>query len=695
MKLVIAEKPSVAMSIAGVIGANDRNDGYCKGNGYIVTWCLGHLVESAAPEDYDSTLKKWSLDTLPILPMQYKLRISSATKSQFDIVKELMNSDEVTSLVCATDAGREGELIFRLVYKVADCNKPFERLWISSMETQAIKDGFNSLKAGTYYDNLYKSAFTRLRADWYVGMNFSRLFTVLYDNKLTIGRVQTPVVNLIVKRQLEIDNFKPIPYYIIEADCGDFVAKSDKYEKKETAEAIVQMCNGEVGKVTKFEENQHRDNPPTLFDLTTLQRVANKVYGYTAQQVLDTIQSLYEKKLLTYPRTDCKFLTDDMLDSTNELIINLLQSQLVDNNTKSYINKDKINLERVINNSKVSDHHAIIPTATLLNKDTSNLSKTEQNCLNLVIYRLLSATYVPCTYNETSVTLEVNGKEFYTKGKKVVDSGYKTILNNLLHSDEESNTSIPSTVELSKVYNNVTVAISEKKTTAPKPYDDDSLLSAMENAGRQIDDDTLKTILKEHEGIGTPATRAGIIEKIIKTGYVERKKKILLPTPKAFALIQVLPEKIKSVEMTANWEQQLDLITQGRLTDEDFLQELFEYIANTCNDCIGHKDNIDKSIFGQDNNIVGVCPRCGKNVIEYPKSFSCESGKNGCGFTMWKNDRFWSDKKKTLTAAQAKKLLSDGKVKVKGLYSEKKDKKYDAIVAMVDTGKYVNFKLLF
>lgn len=695
MELVIAEKPSVAMSIAGVIGAKEKQDGYCQGNGYIVTWCVGHLIEGASPEEYDSAYAEWILDTLPILPQEYKLIVSPNTESQFKIVKELMNSSEVTSLICATDAGREGELIFRLVYEVAGCKKPFKRLWISSMETQAIKDGFNSLRPGSDYDNLFKSAYARMRADWYVGMNFSRLFSVLYENRLSIGRVQTPVVNLIVQRQLEIDNFKSVPYYVLEADCGEFIAKSDRYDKKEVAEAITQMCNGKSGKITKLEEKQHKDNPPTLFDLTTLQRVANKTYGYTAQQVLDIAQSLYEKKLITYPRTDSKYLTDDMTNSTKELVTKLLQSHLIDGSTKSYVDKEKINIYKVVNNSKVSDHHAIIPTVTLLNKDVSGLSKTELNCLNLIIYRLVEATYIPCIYNETSVVLEVNGKEFTAKGKKILDMGYKSISNNLLQSDEDNSITLPSSIELNKVYDKVSVAMIEKKTTAPKPYDDNSLLSAMENAGKQLDDESLKQTLKDCEGIGTPATRAGIIEKIIKTGYVERKKKALFPTNKAFALIKVVPDTIKSVELTANWEQELDLISKGQVSDEEFLQKLFTYISDTCSDCINNQSSIDKDSFKSDNVIVGICPRCGKNVIEYPKSFSCESGKDGCGFTMWKNDRFWSEKKKTLTTATAKKLLSDGKVKVKGLYSPKKDKKYDCTVALEDTGKYVNFKLLF
>lgn len=696
MKLVIAEKPSVAMSIAGVIGARDRQDGYCKGNGYIVTWCVGHLISSATPEEYDSSYAKWELETLPILPTQYKLAVSKSTKTQFDIVKDLMNSNEVTSLVCATDAGREGELIFRLVYKVAGCTKPFERLWISSMESQAIKDGFNMLRPSSEYDNLFYSAYARMKADWYVGMNFSRLFSLLYQNKLSIGRVQTPVVNLIVQRQLEIDNFKSVPYYVLKADCGDFTAKSDKYENKAIAEETASLCNGSEGKVVLLEEKQHKDNPPTLFDLTTLQRVANKIYGYTAQQVLNIIQSLYEKKLLTYPRTDSKYLTEDMIDSTKELVNNLLLSHLVDSNTKAYVDREKISIEKVENNNKVSDHHAIIPTATLLRKDISDLSQTELNCLNLVIYRLIEASYIPCVYNETSVTLEIKGTKFFAKGKKVIDSGYKAILSNLIKStdDEEISCAISSAVELNKVYDSVAVTTTTKKTAPPKPYDEASLLSAMENAGNQLEKEEYKSILKECEGIGTPATRAGIIEKIIKTGYIERKKKTLVPTQKAYSLIKVVPKSIASVELTAKWEQKLAEISKGQGTDEAFIQELFKYISDVCSSCKQAETVVSKDDF-RSNKTVGICPRCGKNIIEYPKSFSCESGKDGCGFVIFKNNKWWAEKKKSLTPSLVSKLLADGKVKVKGLYSEKKDKKYDAVVAMEDTGKYINFKLLF
>ena len=696
MKLVIAEKPSVAMSIARVIGANEKSDGYCSGNGYIVTWCVGHLIQAAQPEVYDSRFAERSLDTLPMLPQPFKLSVSEETKSQFKIVKELMESEEVSSLVCATDAGREGELIFRLVYNVVGCKKPFERLWISSMEAKTIREGFDNLKPGTDYDDLYKAAYTRLRADWYVGINFSRLFSGLYNCNLPVGRVQTAVTNLVVKRQLEIDNFKSVPYFVLEADCGDFIAKSDKYNTKEAAEGVLNICKNQSGTVTDLDEQQHKENPPTLFDLTTFQREANKTYGYTAQQVLDVAQALYEKGLLTYPRTDSKYLTDDMQNSTEKLIVDLLQSYIVAPEIKQYYNKDEKSLKRCIDNSKVSDHHAIIPTETLLSTDISNLSATERNCLNLVIYRLLAASYKPYIYNETVVKLVITGQEFIAKGKKVIDNGYKTILDFLKKENSElKDSSIPSTVTLDKVYDKVEISISEHKTAPPKPYNDDSLLSAMENAGRQTDNEDYKTILKECKGIGTPATRAGIIEKIIKTEYVKREKKYFVPTNKAFSLIKVVPEAVKSVDMTAQWEQQLDLISRGELSDTAFIDNLFDYISSVVQNGKQSADTVDTDLFKPVYDIVGVCPRCGKNVLNYPKTFSCESGKDGCGFVIFKSNKWWEEKKKTLTPNIVSKLLKDGKVKVKGLYSEKKDKKYEATVTMVDTGKYVNFRLLF
>lgn len=694
MKLVIAEKPSVAMSIAKVLKATERKDGYTFGNGYIVSWCIGHLVTSADPEEYDNRFADYDLSTLPILPQPYKYKLNDSTASQYDVLTKLMNRDDVDSLVCATDAAREGELIFRLVYNYAGCTKPFERLWISSMEDKAIKEGFASLKEGNNYNNLYNAALARLQADWYVGINFSRLYSLLYKSRISVGRVQTAVVNLIVQRQLEIDNFKPIPYYIIEAVCGDFIAKSDRYNTKEAAEGIVSVCNGSDGTVTNIDEKQHKDNPPTLFDLTTLQREANKAYGYTAQQVLDCTQNLYEKKLVTYPRTDSKFIPEDMQRSTEQLVDELVQSHLVPPEITKNFNKEEKSVIKIINNSKVSDHHAIIPTETLLNSDIDNLPKAELNILNLIIYRLLAAVYKPCLYTETIITLTVNGKDFTAKGKKINDYGYKLILN-YLKGEKNKETALSPDISLNKVYNNIKFSLDEKKTAPPKPYDDDSLLSAMENAGKQTENDTYSSILKECKGIGTPATRASIIEKIINIGYIERKKKIFVPTNKAYSLVKIVPDDVKSVELTAKWEQQLDLISKGEFSAQEFIENIFDYVSSVVQNGKKQADTADTSIFKTSYEIVGVCPRCGKNIMDYPKTYACESGKDGCGFVIFKNNKFWADKKKPLSPTMVSKLLKDGKVKVKGLYSEKKDKKYDATVALVDTGKYINFKLLF
>lgn len=694
MKLVIAEKPSVAMSIAKVLGATERKDGYVMGNNYIVSWCIGHLVTSFDPQDYNSCYAEYNLDTLPILPQPYKYKLSDSTKSQYSIVAELMQREDVVSLVCATDAAREGELIFRLVYNYAGCTKPFERLWISSMEDKAIKEGFASLKDGNNYNNLYNAALARLQADWYVGINFSRLYSSLYKAKISVGRVQTAVVNLIVQRQLEIDNFKSVPYYVIEVDCGDFIAKSDKYNTTEAAEGIINICNGSTGTITNIDEKQCKDNPPTLFDLTTLQREANKVYGYTAQQTLDCVQKLYEKKLVTYPRTDSKFLTEDMKASTEQLVDELVQSHLVAFEIKKSYNKDEKSVDKIINNAKVSDHHAIIPTKTLLSSDIDNLPKTEINILNLIIYRLLAAVYKPCIYTETIVTLTVNGKDFTVKGKKIIDYGYRVILN-YLKGEKNKEAALSPDISLNKVYNNIKFSLDEKKTAPPKPYDDDSLLSAMEDAGKQTENDTYSSILKECKGIGTPATRASIIEKIINIGYVERKKKIFVPTNKAYSLVKIVPDDVKSVELTAKWEQQLDLISKGEFSAQEFIENIFDYVSSVVQNGKKQADTADTSIFRTSYEIVGVCPRCGKNIMDYPKTYACESGKDGCGFVIFKNNKFWTDKKKPLSPTMVSKLLKDGKVNVKGLYSEKKGKKYDATVALLDTGKYINFQLMF
>ena len=690
MKLVIAEKPSVAVAIANVLGVHNRKDGYITGNEYIVSWCVGHLVQSAMPEDYDPKYKLWKLADLPILPESFKTVVIKETKAQFKVLSALMNSDKIDSIICATDAGREGELIFRLTYNKANCTKPFQRLWISSMEAKAIRKGFDDLRNGTDYNNLYYAALARMRADNVVGTNFSRLYSLLYNQNINIGRVQTPTVNLVVQRERDIANFVPTPYYVLEADCGDFVAISENIYDYDKVDLLYKSVNNNSAVVISVEEKQHKENPPTLFDLTTLQRTANKEYGYTAQQVLDIIQGLYEKKLLTYPRTDSKFLTDEMVDSTVEIIANILKSDAVTANKNLNINLNAVNIDRVVNNSKVSDHHAIIPTVTLAKSDYTvfeNLSSAEINCLTLIINRLLAATYTPYLYSETIVKVEINGYIFTAKGKTVIDSGYKPILN-----ENMSEHILPPGIVKGKEYTDVTVNCLNKATTPPKPYTDDTLLSAMENAGNTTDNSEYKAILKQCKGLGTPATRAGIIERIIKTGYIIRRNKNLIPTAKAVSLIDLLPDEIKSADLTAQWEMQLEEISSGKISSDEFISSIYKYVSDICN--TKKSSTVDKSVFKEDNNSIGICPRCGKPIIEINKAYICTGGKD-CGFVFWKNDKFFTDKKKKLTTSMVKTLLSKGKVKVKGLYSAKKDKTYDAYVTYEDTGKYINFKLDF
>jgi DNA topoisomerase-3 len=690
MKLVIAEKPSVAVAIANVLGVHNRKDGYITGNEYIVSWCVGHLVQSAMPEDYDPKYKLWKLGDLPILPESFKTVVIKETKAQFKVLSALMNSDKIDSIICATDAGREGELIFRLTYNKANCTKPFQRLWISSMEAKAIRKGFDDLRNGTDYNNLYYAALARMRADNVVGTNFSRLYSLLYNQNINIGRVQTPTVNLVVQRERDIANFVPTPYYVLEADCGDFVAISENIYDYDKVDLLYKSVNNNSAVVISVEEKQHKENPPTLFDLTTLQRTANKEYGYTAQQVLDIIQGLYEKKLLTYPRTDSKFLTDEMVDSTVEIIANILKSDAVTANKNLNINLNAVNIDRVVNNSKVSDHHAIIPTVTLAKSDYTvfeNLSSAEINCLTLVINRLLAATYTPYLYSETIIKVEINGYIFTAKGKTVIDSGYKTILN-----ENMSEHILPPGIVKGKEYTDVTVNCLNKATTPPKPYTDDTLLSAMENAGNTTDNSEYKAILKQCKGLGTPATRAGIIERIIKTGYIIRRNKNLIPTAKAVSLIDLLPDEIKSADLTAQWEMQLEEISSGKISSDEFISSIYKHVSDICN--TKKSSTVDKSVFKEDNKSIGICPRCGKPIIEINKAYICTGGKD-CGFILWKNDKFFTDKKKKLTTAMVKTLLSKGKVKVKDLYSAKKDKTYDAYVTYEDTGKYINFKLDF
>lgn len=698
MKLILAEKPSVASELAKVVGATKRESGFLSGNGYYVSWCVGHLIETAMPEDYKDNYKKWSIDHLPIIPDSWKYKVSSRTRTQYQTVKELINKSEVDELICATDAGREGELIFRLVYSQTGTKKPFKRLWISSMEEAAIREGLAKMKDGKEYDNLYNSALSRLQSDWLVGINMSRLFTCLYSKTLNIGRVQTPTINLIVQRQREIDTFKPQPYYILSADCKGFIA-TKRVDMENEAKEILNLCNGKNAIISSLLKKPCKDNPPSLFDLTTLQREANKLLGLSAQQTLDATQNLYEKKLVTYPRTDSRYLTSDMADSTKNVINKIMTLKYINTKTLNNYNIKNVLIERVINDKKVTDHHAIIPTGAIDNIP-DDLTLNEKNILLLIIYKLLVSAYTPHEYIKTEITATIERNEFTAVGKQITNNGFKEIQNHLTELlkvkedveevDQNENNNIPELTQ-GQIINCVPVTSTKKLTSPPKPYTEDTLLSAMERALKNIDDEELKKEVARI-GLGTPATRAGIIERIIKTGFVERKKKNLLPTKAAFALIDVVPEKIKSPELTAEWESQLEKIYNGSVSYSEFTNNIVKFVRDITDEYKGKGE--DKEKFKVEKEVLGKCPRCGKNVYEGKLNYYCEIGKE-CNFTLWKEDKFFKTKKKTLTKTMVKELLSKGKVKVTNLYSEKTGKTYDAYVLLEDTRTYINYKMEF
>ncbi|MDO9536448.1 MAG: DNA topoisomerase 3 [Bacillota bacterium] len=702
--MVVTEKPSVARDIASVIGADKKEFGYYSGNGYLVSWCVGHLIESAMPDEYNPKYKKWSLDTLPFIPETWRTVVADRTKTQYKILETLIKSEKVKELICATDAGREGELIFRLVYDKTGTNKPFKRLWISSMETEAIKNGFNTLKDGKEYENLYQAAVSRMNADFLVGINATRLYSCVYKKKLNIGRVQSPTINIIVKRQREIENFKSVPYFTITADCVGFKAYT-RADDKEAAESILERCNNKKACVTKIEKKDKTEIAAALFDLTTLQREANKLLGYSAKQTLDLAQSLYEAKLITYPRTDSRYLTDDMESSTTALIFNLLKSKLLDAKTLNSYDTSKSKIQKVVNNKKVTDHHAIIPTKKVLQADLAKLPMAGRNILTLIIYRLLTAVYAANKYKHTKLTVDIEGVEFTATGNQTIDLGFKEFQNYLIEiikakpekeeKDDPENESIPPGIIEGQIIDDVKVTSQEKKTKPLPPYTEATLLAAMENAGKFIEDEELKKAIKEG-GLGTPATRAGIIERIIKTGFIERKGKKLLATQQAYILMDLLPDKLKEPEMTAEWEKQLDEIKKGQLNSATFMADIKAFVRDIVESTIkGSNSEKNTGTFNSRKVVLGKCPRCGQNIIELPKSYACSSGRDGCGFVIWKEDRFFKDKKKELTKQQVSELLKEGKVKITGLYSPRKDTTYDATVVLNDTGKYVNFKLEF
>ena len=683
MILVIAEKPSVAQSIAKVLGATSRKDGYMEGGNYIVSWCFGHLVELADASSYDERYAKWRYDDLPIVPENWMFEVTKDKAQQFKVLSSLMKDKRVTELVCATDAGREGELIFRLVYNKAGCTKPFKRLWISSLEDSAIREGFNHLRDSKEYDRLYEAALSRSKADWIVGINGTRLFTTLYHKKLVVGRVQTPTLAMLVERDGKISTFQKEKYFNVHVGKVDLTADLEKVKTEDEAKRIAAACEKKQAVVSSLKRETKAVNPPKLYDLTTLQREANRYYGFTAQQTLDLVQTLYEKKLLTYPRTDSQFITDDMEDTARQ-VISIVCRQLPLFSGVS-ITPD---IARVTDNSKVTDHHAILPTVQLEKQDVSALPQSEQKILNLVGMRLLCATGEKHTYAETQITLSCEGYAFKAKGKTVVQNGWKAIeeLFKASLKTKEKDDPVKSLPEVHEgdMLDGVSASVTEHFTTPPKQYTEDTLLSAMETAGNdQFDDDT------EKKGLGTPATRAGIIEKLVRIGFLERKgdkkTKHLIPTHKGTALVTVMPEQIQSPSMTADWEEKLLLIEKGEYASEDFMDEIKDVIAGLIQNYEVIRDS--EVMMSKEANSIGKCPLCGSAVEDKAKAFFCSN--RACKFALWKNNRYFASIGKSMTSATAQKLLGSGKVKLKNCKSERTGNTFDATVFMEvsDDGK--------
>ncbi len=685
MKLVIAEKPSVGKSIANILGAKENNNGYLKGNGYIVSWCFGHLVALASPEQYDEKYKKWNIEDLPIIPEDFLLTIKEDTKTQFNLLKKLMNSSEVDEIICATDSGREGELIFRYVYEKANCNKPIKRLWVSSLTDEAIKNGFENLKNGEEYYNLYEAGFKRSIADWIIGMNATRFYSSLYNNKINVGRVQTPTLNIIVEREDKIINFKKEKYYEIVIEKDELKAKTEKINSLEEAQSLFEIIKNNSLICDEFKTIEKSKSPCKLYDLTTLQREANNIYGYTANETLATLQGLYEKKIVTYPRTDSKFISNDMENETKE-IINILYNKF-----EFLQNVEPIcNVAQVINNDKVTDHHAILPTKLVKDLDFSFLNEKERNILNLVIKTVLIATNEKATINEiTGVLKSSNDTRLNFSYKNIIKKGYVEIEESFSNKEKQS-TTIP-TIEQGQQITDFVAYLEEKETTPPKRFTEDTLLSAMENASNE-DYKELDVEDIEKKGLGTPATRASIIESLVTNGYIERKGKSLIPTEKGLNTIKIVDERLKSPKLTANWEIKLQQIEKNNYSPNKFLGEIIEFTKT-----IIENKNIDENIVKTLKNeskleSLGACPICSKNVYEWEKTFSCED-KN-CRFVIFKNSKFFTDKKAKITKVKVKELLSKGKTKMK-FYSEKANKDYEAYIKLDITEKYINFKMEF
>lgn len=677
-KLIIAEKPSVAKSIAAVISPEfQQRKGYLEGNEYIISWCFGHLASLSDASFYKPEYAKWNLQDLPILPRDFHFHVQNDKRSQFDVLSSLMHDANIKEVINACDAGREGELIFRTVYNLSGCSKPMKRLWISSMEDNAIREGFISLRPGSDFDGLYKSALCRAQADWLVGINATRYFSLIYGHTLNIGRVMSPTLSLLVQRESEIAAFVPEPFYNVELDCG-FSLSSERLTDKAAARHLANICQGASITILGTERKERSEKAPALYDLTTLQRDANRIHGFTAQQTLDYLQSLYEKKLCSYPRTDSRYLTDDMEKNVPEYVAVAARILGMDGPAE-------ILTHQVCNSKKVTDHHAIIATQSAGTIDISLLPVGEQEIMKLIAISLLRGICQDYRFATTLITADCLGSTFQAKYKEVLHPGW-TVYNT---KDSKDTPSFP-TISEGQIYPVSKVALKEGKTTPPKFHTEDTLLAAMENAGKNDMPEEM-----ERKGIGTPATRAGILEKLVTSSFIQRKKSkkatYLHPTELGTSLTTVLPEQLQSPLLTAEWEYRLKKVENGNLSEHEFMNGISEMLIDLINGYTPYPGA--EVLFPQPPNSIGKCPRCGASVTEHKKGFFCE--RKACNFALWKNNRFFELKRKKLDAAVAASLLKNGHALLKNCYSQKTGKTYDATVIMVDNGNNVEFKLTF
>lgn len=687
MKLVIAEKPSVAQAIGKVIGAYQRKEGYLEGSGYLVTWCVGHLVGLAQPDRYDERYKKWSVRDLPIIPAQWAWVTFPDKERQFNTLKELMARKDVEELVCATDAGREGELIFRLVYQQCGCSKPFKRLWISSMEDAAILEGFANLKDGHQYDHLYEAALSRAKADWLVGINATRLFSSLYGKKLTVGRVQTPTLAILVERNNQIQSFQKEKYYNVDLVSGNMPFVKEKIGSREEADAVQNACADAVATVLNVKTERKSLAPPKLFDLTSLQRESNRLFGMTAQHTLDLLQGLYEKKLITYPRTDSRYITEDVAQSMKELLKTIPEL--------FYFGKlasETPHIDQIICNAKVSDHHAILLTKEAAKGDS--VSGEEWKLMALIAKQMICATEEKCEYKVQEVLIRCAGEEFTAKGKAVEKDGWLTVYNAFRRQfcpKEKEKEETKQMLDLKEGDTfQVKASVSEHYTSPPKHFTEDSLLSAMETAGNE---DFLEGT--EKKGLGTPATRAAIIEKLVASRYLQRKGKQLVPTEDGINLIRAMPETIRSPKLTADWENELLQVERGKAEGDAFLQSICGMVKELCEE-LRELPEEERKRFGEKKTArkrLGDCPRCGEPVYEGDTNYYCSN--RDCGFVIWKENKWLTGMRKKISPAMAKSLLESGRIHVTGLYSRRKGRNFDADLVMEDSGDRVCFKLDF